>query len=323
VQELAPAQVIGVGLDVVGRRLGDGLALLRQQLDLQLLHDRVRDLVLDCEDVGEVAIEAVGPDVPAVLAVDQLAGDPDPPAGLADAALEDVPDAEFLADLLHPDRLALVGECGVAGDDEQPRDLRQVGDDVLGDSVAEVLLLRVAAHVVEGQHDDGGPLCRRGGHALRGRRRRTEHLLQRGDEARDVRIEGLREGVEPVRAAEAVLHRTGGHDLLHAKRKDDLVRRHGALDLAADVRRCVGAGGKDHDEGPGGLDRVDDLLAILRARQNVSGGDPAADPRALESGEDGLRGGLVRGGVAQEDIVGHERVRVGICGVVGIRPVGT
>ena len=66
VQELPPAQVVGVGLDVVGRGLGDGLLLLRQELHLQLLDDRVRDFVLDGEDVGEVAIVAVGPDMAAV-----------------------------------------------------------------------------------------------------------------------------------------------------------------------------------------------------------------------------------------------------------------
>ena len=126
----------------------------RQQLHLQLLDDRVRDLVLDREDVGQVAVEAVGPDVPAVLAADQLPGDPHPRAGLADAALQHEAHAELLAHLLHVDGLALVRERGVAGDDEQPRDLREVGDDVLGDAVAEVFLLGVAAHVVERQHDD-------------------------------------------------------------------------------------------------------------------------------------------------------------------------
>ena len=104
VKELAAAQVIGVRLDVVGRRLRDRLALLRQQLDLELLDDRVGDLVLDGEDVGQVAVVAVGPDVPAGLAVDELAVDPHLRAGLADAALQHELDVEFLADVLHLDR---------------------------------------------------------------------------------------------------------------------------------------------------------------------------------------------------------------------------
>ena len=47
-------------------------------------------------------------------------------------------------------------EDGVAGDDEQVAEARQLGDDVLGQPVGEELLLRVAAHVGEGQHGDRG-----------------------------------------------------------------------------------------------------------------------------------------------------------------------
>ncbi len=75
-------------------------------------------------------------------------------AGLAHAALEHVAHAELAADLLHVDGPALVGEARVAGDHEQPADARQRGDDVLDDAVGEVLLLRVAAHVLERQHGD-------------------------------------------------------------------------------------------------------------------------------------------------------------------------
>jgi len=70
VQELPAPEIVGVRLDVVRRCLRDRLLFLRQQLDLQLLDDRMRDFVLDREDVREVAVVAVGPDVSAVLAVD-------------------------------------------------------------------------------------------------------------------------------------------------------------------------------------------------------------------------------------------------------------
>ena len=40
-------------------------------------------------------------------------------------------------------------------DDRQRRHFAQVGDDVLGDAITEILLLRIAAHVGEGQHADG------------------------------------------------------------------------------------------------------------------------------------------------------------------------
>ena len=52
VQELSAPQIISIRFDAVGRRLPDGLFLLWQQLDLQLLHDGMGDVVLDGEDVG-------------------------------------------------------------------------------------------------------------------------------------------------------------------------------------------------------------------------------------------------------------------------------
>ena len=75
-------------------------------------------------------------------------------AGLADAPLEDVADAELAADGAHIHRLSLVGEHRVAGDHEEALELGQRGGDVLGDAVAEKLLLRIGAHVVERQHGD-------------------------------------------------------------------------------------------------------------------------------------------------------------------------
>ncbi len=50
--------------------------------------------------------------------------------------------------------LALEGEGGVAGDDEEGRDLAKVGDDVLADPVREILLFGIAAHIGERQDAD-------------------------------------------------------------------------------------------------------------------------------------------------------------------------
>ena len=97
---------------------------------------------------------------------------------LLDAAFENVADVELPPDLLGVDRLALVGEGGVARDDERVGDPRQVGRQALGDAVDEMLLLRAAAEIGEGQDHDrearrAGPFRRRlernrlrlGGHA--------------------------------------------------------------------------------------------------------------------------------------------------------------
>src|SRR5208282_2751657 len=63
---------------------------------------------------------------------------------------EHIADAEFAADLLHLDYLALVGEGRIAGDDEEPPDARQRGDDLLDHAVGEIFLLRIAAILANG-----------------------------------------------------------------------------------------------------------------------------------------------------------------------------
>ena len=60
---LAGHQIEVVGLDAVGAAPLDGLLLFRQQLELQGLDDGLADLVLQGEDVGQVAVVALGPDV--------------------------------------------------------------------------------------------------------------------------------------------------------------------------------------------------------------------------------------------------------------------
>ena len=132
----------------------DRFLFLGQELELQCRHDRLGNFILDGEDVREVAVVAVGPNVVAGLAVDQLGVDPNPIAGLADAAFQHVGDVELARDLADIESLALERECGVAGNDREGRDLRQVGDDVVGYPVAEIFLLRVAAQIDERQHAD-------------------------------------------------------------------------------------------------------------------------------------------------------------------------
>ena len=67
---------------------------------------------------------------------------------------QDVAHPEFAPDLAHVDGLALVDEARIARDHEQPLDPRQSGDDVLDHPVGEIVLLRVAAHVLKRQHRD-------------------------------------------------------------------------------------------------------------------------------------------------------------------------
>src|SRR4029453_13504718 len=102
------------------------------------------------------AFEALRPDIRPGLGVAELPGDAHLVAGLAHAAFQHVAHAKLAADFLHVHRPTLVDEARIAPDDEQPANARQGDDDVFHYAVGEILLLRIAAQVVEGQHGHGG-----------------------------------------------------------------------------------------------------------------------------------------------------------------------
>jgi hypothetical protein len=149
-----PAQEVVVGVEAPGR-LALGAFDLRL---LQLRRDRAdharRHLILQIEDVLETAVEVIGPQMRARRRVDELRGDAYALRRLADAAFHHVAHAQFAADLLDVRGVPFVSEARIARDHEQPTHVTQCGDDVLDDAVREVLLLRVIAHVLEGQHGD-------------------------------------------------------------------------------------------------------------------------------------------------------------------------
>ncbi|MER9222983.1 hypothetical protein NKI48_29630 [Mesorhizobium sp. M0644] len=60
------------------------------------------------------------------------------------AAFEQVVDAEFISDLSGVDRLVAVPEARVSGDDGISLVPRKLGDDPLGDGIAEISLIRAA-----------------------------------------------------------------------------------------------------------------------------------------------------------------------------------
>jgi hypothetical protein len=92
---------------------------------------------------------------------DQLRRDAHPVTRLAHASLQHIAHAEFPPDLPHIDGPAFVGEARIARDHEQPFDPRQAGDDVLDHAVGDILLLAIAAHVLERQDRDRRPVGQR------------------------------------------------------------------------------------------------------------------------------------------------------------------
>ena len=117
-----------------------------------------RHLVLDGEHVLDFAVVAFRPQAVAGRSLDQLGGNAHPRAGLADAALEDVAHAQLAAHILDLHRPALVTEGRVSGDDDQFLKARELGDQVLGDPIGEVVLFGVATQVVERQDRKRGSM---------------------------------------------------------------------------------------------------------------------------------------------------------------------
>ncbi len=92
---LAAAQESIIRLQIVRALSRETLLLGVRQIDLERIDDLPRQFVLDFEYVGEVAVEAVGPDVPAGGRIDQLGGDPYPVARLAHAAFQHIANAQL------------------------------------------------------------------------------------------------------------------------------------------------------------------------------------------------------------------------------------
>src|SRR4051812_28662627 len=126
------------GVETVGRLARDPLALAALHGGQYCGRDAPRYFVLHCEDIGEVAVIALGPEMSVGRCLDQLPGHPYPVAGLAHAAFENVAHSKFTADLLDAGRAALVGEARIPGDDKQQPRFRQQSNDVLRDTVREV-----------------------------------------------------------------------------------------------------------------------------------------------------------------------------------------
>ena len=135
--------------------------------------DFARDLVLDGEDVSEVPVITVPPDVRVRRGVDQLGRDAHPIVDLPHTALDHVAHPELATHLRDAHRAALVDEGRVARDDRQAGDPREAGDQVLGQPIGEVLLLRIGAQVVQRQNRDRGP-ARKGRNERRHRSVQTE-----------------------------------------------------------------------------------------------------------------------------------------------------
>src|SRR5262252_6955498 len=133
-----------------------------RQPNLERGDDVLRYPVLKREHVVEVALETVGPHMAAVQAVDQLCRQSYAIAGLADAPLQHMADAERSPDFADVSRVSPEHKTRIASDNQQFRNLRQRRQYVFSDTVGKILLLGIAAHILKRQDGDGGLVRERG-----------------------------------------------------------------------------------------------------------------------------------------------------------------
>ena len=110
---------------------------------------------MDGEDIGQIAIVGLRPEMRVLARIDQLRADPHFVGRALHAAFDDMRDAELLADLAQIARRAgLVLHHARAADHFQIGDLREVGQNLVLHPIGEKDVLFVAAQVFEGKHSD-------------------------------------------------------------------------------------------------------------------------------------------------------------------------
>ena len=250
--------------------------LRRKQLELERGDHRLRDLVLHREDVGELAVVGLRPEVVAVGGADELGCDADLVAGLAHASLEDRRDIQLGGDGPHVFVLALEREGGGSRGHVQAGHFCEQVEQLLGEAVGEIILVGIAAQVEQRQDGDRrGDLRRR---AL-GRRRRpcAKHEVvdqpRRGSQHADAEEDGQEPGA-PQTSGRGPLD-AAGVDVENPRQGDDDGKAGGERDHHV----------REHLVGPAQAvhDRLDDLEH--REGRDAVAHQRAEDPPALQLGD--------------------------------------
>src|SRR5437588_12678687 len=111
-------------------------------------HDGRDHFVLNREDIFDVAVIALGPEMISAGRLDQLSSDPHAIPRPADTSLNDEASPELAADFLSLECLAFERKGRVPCDHHQVPEPAQFGGDIFRDPVREILLCRITAHIV-------------------------------------------------------------------------------------------------------------------------------------------------------------------------------
>jgi hypothetical protein len=152
VQGLTAAQVKVVRLQVWCSSGGRRAEALQSQLERA--GDRLRQLLLDLEDIVHITLEGLGPELIPVARVHQLGAEPEAVSCPPDAAFEHGGHPELPSDLLDALTFALEGEGRGARRHPQSFDSAEGRNQLVRHSVGEVVVLAIGAQVAEGKHRD-------------------------------------------------------------------------------------------------------------------------------------------------------------------------
>jgi ABC-type multidrug transport system fused ATPase/permease subunit len=196
--------VISPSISVIRRMLGNGWHRYPYvQLRRQMFGNALRDIVLHDEDVIQLTIVLLRPEVEPGGRIDELSRDAHAITRPADAAFQHSADVELAADLAQVRVTALERERGRAARHAQLRQLCQRVDNLLGHAITEVRAALLAAHALERQHGDGAAVREHGGRRRRLQRGRADNAFRR-----DVERPGQANGEDE---AESGQDEDGGH----------------------------------------------------------------------------------------------------------------
>jgi hypothetical protein len=208
VPQVAALEIQAVCLEVCGRARDERPGFLAAELEFECTHDRSCDLVLHGEDVSELALVGLAPELVAVGGVDELRPHLEAVPGHADAPLEHRADAQRVGDRANAQVLAFERERRGPCRNAESFDLCERVDQLLRHPVGEVLVLSVRAEVREWEDRD------RPDHSPARIRRRAVRLA--GDdcvdgecEERDRRTAVRRETANLARTLPGAAHLTG------------------------------------------------------------------------------------------------------------------
>ena len=149
----AGAQHHVVGVEIVGRLAQRLLQRDLLQARRQRAGDSAGDALLHGEDVAQLVVVLLGPQLRAVGGVAELHRDPHALAHAPHTAAHDVAGIQRPADLGERQLLVPERQDGVVGDHRQLLEAAERPGDVLGEAVGEIVLGGIAALV--GEHQDG------------------------------------------------------------------------------------------------------------------------------------------------------------------------